>query len=264
MSLMGIDIAWDRPSVAAIKATGAQFVARYFSQDPTKDLTAGEVVQYKAAGLGIVTVYESSAGRALQGIHAGGIDAGDAAHERASVGLPADHVIYFAVDTDTDWASVQPYFEGICNTIPKAQVGVYGGYKVVEGAHAWGLKYLWQTTAWSGGQWSPYATIKQVGGTVLSGAADVDYAMTPDYGQGSPTSGDDLPTPHDVWAFKAQGMDGIDMRQYVVDIWNATRDLESKVNALESIVAKLNTGGVDPAVVAKDVAHDLGQALGSL
>jgi hypothetical protein len=195
MSLLGIDIAWATPGVPDIKSTGAQWVARYFSQDPTKDLTAGEVQQYTAAGLGIVTVFETSAGRALQGHQAGAIDASDAIAERAAVGLPQDAVIYFAVDTDTTWASVQDYFDGVCTIIPKAQVGVYGGYQVAEGGHSYGLKYIWQTVAWSGGQWSTWATIKQTGGTVLSGGADIDYAEVPDFGQ-YPRPEDDV-TPQD-------------------------------------------------------------------
>lgn len=183
MSLLGIDIAWDRPTVTEIQATGAHFVARYFSSDPTKDLTAGEVQQYSAAGLGIITVFETTAGRALQGHAAGTADAQQANIERAAVGLPQGMPIYFAVDTDTSWASVQAYFDGVCSVLPKSQVGVYGGYAVAEGGHFYGLPFIWQTVAWSNGQWSSYATIKQTGGTVLSGGADIDYAEVPDFGQ---------------------------------------------------------------------------------
>lgn len=263
MSLMGIDIAWDRPSVAQIKATGAHFVARYFSHDPTKDLTAGEVQQYKAAGLGIVTVFESSAGRALQGHAAGVQDAQSAVNERAAVGLPSTAPIYWAVDTDTDYASVSAYAEGWATVIPKDKSGPYGGFKVVEGAHYAGFKYGWQTTAWSGGQWSQWATIKQVGGAVLNGAADVDYAQAADYGEWPLTQGDDLPTPFDVWAYKGPG-DVPDVHQTIQNIAAAVKEIETQVAGLVSAVAKIQTGGVDPATVAKDVVHDLGQALGSL
>lgn len=183
MSLLGIDIAWDRPTVADIKATGATWVARYFSHDPTKDLTAGEVQQYLADGLGIVTVFETTANRALDGYNAGMLDAQAAVAERASVGLPADAPIHWAVDTDTDYNSVRPYANGWASVIPKSQSGPYGGFQVVDGARKDGWAYGWQTTAWSNGQWSPLATIKQTGGTVLSGGADVDYAEVPDFGQ---------------------------------------------------------------------------------
>jgi hypothetical protein len=183
VSVTGIDIAWDRPSIAAIKATGAQWVARYFSPDPTKNLTAAEVTDYHAADLGIVTVWEGSATRALDGHDAGVADAQAADQQRASVGLPADMVIHFAVDTDTDWPSVAPYFDGVRSVLGDPRTGVYGGLKVIEGAHAAGLRYLWQTVAWSGGIWLPYATIQQPIGTTLQGAADYDTAEATDFGQ---------------------------------------------------------------------------------
>lgn len=180
---LGIDIAWDRPTIAAIKATGAHWVARYFSTDTTKNLTASEVHDYPAAGLAVVTVFESSAGRATQGRAAGIADARLAEQQRAAVGLPASHVHHFAVDEDTSWASVQAYFDGAASVIGLGRTGCYGGLHVIEGAHGYGIDYLWQTVAWSGGVWSPHATIRQMGGTVLSGGADVDYAEVSDFGQ---------------------------------------------------------------------------------
>lgn len=179
----GIDIAWARPTVAQIKATGATWVARYFSNDVTKNLTASEVQEYTAAGLGIVTVWEATAARALQGFAAGAADAQTARAQRAGVGLPADAPIHFAVDTDTTWGAVAAYFQGAVSVLGLDLVGVYGGLHVIEGAHTYGLKYLWQTVAWSGGVWAPYATIRQPGGETLSGGADFDTAEVPDFGQ---------------------------------------------------------------------------------
>jgi hypothetical protein len=183
MGATGIDIAWDRPTIAEIKATGATWVARYFSNDPTKNLTAAEVRDYRAAGLGIVTVWESTAARALEGSGAGVTDAHTAWSQRAGVGLPDTTVVHFAVDTDTDWAAVEPYFRGVQSVLGSSRTGVYGGLRVIQGAHAAGLRYLWQTVAWSGGVWAPYATIRQPGGTTLSGGADYDIAEVADFGQ---------------------------------------------------------------------------------
>ncbi|WP_052443162.1 glycoside hydrolase domain-containing protein [Streptacidiphilus neutrinimicus] len=183
MGATGIDIAWDRPSIAEIKATGATWVARYFSNDPTKNLTSTEVSDYRAAGLGLVTVWESTAGRALQGHGAGVSDANTAWSQRAGVGLPDTTVVYFAVDSDTDWASVEAYFQGVRSVLGSARTGVYGGLRVIQGAHAAGLRYLWQTVAWSGGVWASFATIRQPGGTALNGGADYDTAEAADFGQ---------------------------------------------------------------------------------
>lgn len=280
MSLLGIDIAWARPGVDGIKATGAKWVARYFSNDPTKDLTAGEVSQYLAAGLGIVTVFETTTGRALQGRIAGVDDAHSAVNERAAVGLPSTAPIYWSVDTDTDYASVKAYADGWASVIPKSMSGPYGGYKVVEGAHYDGWTYGWQTTAWSGGQWSQWASIKQTGGTVLSGGADIDYAEVPDFGQ-YPRPETDMPlTAADVNliletrmpAFAAvPGPDGKPYIPTVAEVLNGAKTadtqitaLTAQVQALTSEVAKLTGGGVDPTAVAKAVVHDIGQGLSGL
>lgn len=206
--LPGIDIAWARPSVAQIKAVGAQWVARYLSPDKTKNLRYDEIASYAAAGLGTVTVWESSAGRALQGFAAGKADAQAAEVQRKALGLPGDHVHHFAVDTDTDWPSVLPYFQGVASVLPQARVGVYGGIKVIRGAYAAGYRFLWQTVAWSANVWHPKATIRQTGGTVLGGDADRDVAMFADFGQfprpvqPAPAPPAPPPTPAPVHPFK--------------------------------------------------------------
>lgn len=181
--ITGIDIAWARPTIAQIKATGAHWVARYFSPDNTKNLHADEVTAYAAAGLGIVTVWEGTASRALAGFTAGQNDARAAAKQRAAVGLPAEMPIYFAVDTDTTWDAVHTYFAGVASVLGAAHVGVYGGYQVIQGAANAGYRYLWQTIAWSHGQWCAQATIRQTGGTCLQGSADYDQAVVDDFGQ---------------------------------------------------------------------------------
>ena len=254
MSLMGIDIAWDRPTVAQIKATGAHWVGRYFSTDPTKDITAGEVQAYQQNSLGIVTVYETTTGRALQGRAAGIYDANDAVRQRAAVGLPADAPIYWAVDTDTDYASVSAYAEGWASVIPKGMTGPYGGYKIVEGAHYAGFRYGWQTTAWSGGQWSKWASIKQVGGSVLNGGADVDYAEVPDFGQYprpeeivTPQDKQDIANlvkeqlPFAVWAYSHGAVDKPDVHQVLDDIDVASANALAAIKSLEAQVKAILT-----------------------
>jgi hypothetical protein len=179
---MGLDIAWPRPTVARIKSTGASWVGRYFSHDPSKNITAGEVVEYTAAALGVVTVWESTPGRATAGYAAGVADAVAAEQQRRGVALPSDHILYFAVDADLSWPAVQPYFDGVASVITLRRTGCYGGLAVVQGAGAHGIRYLWQTWAWSGGDWSPRSTIRQRG-TALGGDADIDKAQAADFGQ---------------------------------------------------------------------------------
>lgn len=203
---LGVDIAWARPTVAQIKATGAKWVARYLSTDSSKNLTPAEVREYAAAGIGTVVVWETTAGRATAGYAAGVADARAAQAQRQTDGLPAAMPIHFAVDEDTSWASVAPYLAGAASVVGKPLTGVYGGFAVVEGAHAAGYRFLWQTVAWSGGRWSRWATIRQTGGTLLGGAADVDYAQAADFGEfprpttapaTTPTPPEDFVTPQD-------------------------------------------------------------------
>lgn len=251
MSKTGIDIAWDRPTIAQIKATGAEWVARYFSPDPTKNLTGAEVRDYTAAGLEIVTVWEGSATRALAGRAAGIADAQTAEQQRIATGLPSDMVIHFAVDTDTDWASVAPYFQGVISVLGLDRTGIYGGLKVIQGAHAAGIQYLWQTVAWSGGVWAPYATIRQPIGTTLGGQADYDTAEVADFGQYPRPSGGDMPlTPDDartVWGYHGPG-DNPDAHQTLQNIANgvvaankAIVSVATSVAAVATAVAKLGT-----------------------
>lgn len=195
-----IDIAWARPTVAQIKATGATGVLRYFSTDPTKNLTAAEVTAYHAAGLGVGDVWETSTGRATQGYTAGVNDAQAAQAQRSADGLPTDQVVYFAVDEDTSWASVAEYFRGADAVMGSRRdgtklTGVYGGLRVIDGAAAAGYRFLWQTLAWSGGVRSAHAVLYQDGRMVLSGNADINQVLTPDWGQYPTPNPQPVPTP---------------------------------------------------------------------
>lgn len=178
-----LDIAWARPTTAQIKATGAVGVMRYFSPDGTKNLTAAEVIDYTANGLAVGTVFESTAGRATAGQAAGVADAQLAEQQRAAVGLPDTHIHHFAVDSDVSWSSVQAYFAGAASVVGMARVGTYGSFRVVEGAYGYGIRKLWQTLAWSGGQVSSRATLYQDGGTLLGGSADTNRTLAADWGQ---------------------------------------------------------------------------------
>lgn len=183
MPVMGIDFAWSKPSAADAKAAGAHWAAGYYSTDPSKNLTAALVSEYLSAGLAIVGVWETTTARATAGYAAGAYDAQEADRQRAGVGLPDTAVIHLAVDEDTDWASVEQYFAGATSVLGQHRVGVYGGIRVIAGAAAAGYKYLWQTVAWSNGQWDPHATIHQEANTLFGGNADVDYSETADFGQ---------------------------------------------------------------------------------
>lgn len=252
MPVMGIDFAWSKPSAAQAKAAGAHWAAGYYSTDPTKNLTHAIVAEYIAAGLPIVGVWETTTGRALASFQAGSNDARTADEQRAAAGLPNTAVIHFAVDTDTTWPLVEQYFLGAASVIGKDRVGVYGGIHVIAGAAAAGYKYLWQTVAWSNGQWDPHATIHQELGTLFGGGSDIDYSEVADFGQYPNSSqGAELPTPFDVWNYKGPG-DSPDVHQTLQNIAAATAAIntDTKASKTELDAVKVELDALKATVAA--------------
>lgn len=187
-----LDVAWSNPTAAQIKATGATGVIGYLSNDPTKNLSAGQVSSYVLAGIRVGTVWETTQGRALAGYAAGQADARQAEAQRAAIGLPPTLLHRAAVDTDTTWASVAAYFEGWASIVGKSRVTPYGGYKVTTGAYGYGLRRAWQTLAWSGGRLDTNAALYQNGHSALNGAADVNTILAADWGQYPPLEAQDM------------------------------------------------------------------------
>lgn len=188
--MFGIDYAWGRPSIDAMKKAGVKFVARYVSNPGnSKNIERAEATSLKKAGIGIVTVFESTAGRALAGHAAGAADAKSAHAQIVAAGGPADAPIYFAVDFDaqpSQQAALNEYLSGAASVLGKGRVGVYGGYYVVERcAAAKVCRFFWQTYAWSGGHVSKHANLYQYSnGHTLDGVScDYDKALKANYGQ---------------------------------------------------------------------------------
>lgn len=176
--------------VDALKAAGVRFVCRYVAPPGEaydwKRIRPVEAKAIIAAGLRLVLVFESSAGRALGGYTAGVADGKTAREAAAALGHP-DVAVYMAVDFDvqSDQVSqVVAYLNGAAASLGKARTGVYGGLAAVRAAHNV-VSYHWQTYAWSGGVWLDYAHLRQYqnGVTIAGVACDRDRAMTDDYGQ---------------------------------------------------------------------------------
>jgi hypothetical protein len=174
---LGIDYAWGGPpSIAALKRAGVAFVGRYFSLDPSKSIHHAEYKLLDRHGIEVKVAWETTAERALDGRVAGRSDALQAEAQRELCGMPADQVIYFAVDFDADGPEVEAYFAGACSAIGVARVGVYGGYKVVKYLFEKDLvSASWQTYAWSDGKWHPRARVRQYSNGHQLGGVEVDY-----------------------------------------------------------------------------------------
>jgi hypothetical protein len=157
-----LDYAFQHPPMTAIQNSGAVGVLRYACPaGAPKRITPDEAKQIRAAGLWLGLVFESTATRATQGHAAGLADAQMAAQQACAIGYPNTAPLFFAVDQDTDWASVASYFQGVKDAKMPNPRGAYGSYDIVEGAAAAGVPYLWQTVAWSKGRTSGRAHLYQ-------------------------------------------------------------------------------------------------------
>lgn len=173
-----------------------------------KHLTVSEANALTGAGLWIVALAEGTE-RGLSG----GARIGDAwarsAHDHfVQCGMPPSRPIYFAVDWDVqaaEWPNVRQALAAAGAVLGAGRVGIYGGLNAVSWAARDGVAaWFFQTYAWSRGQWSPRAHVRQYRNNVslVGGTVDLDTAMVSDYGQ---------------WTVKGlppgEGMNGMDENQ---------------------------------------------------
>lgn len=209
----GVDYAGGRIPGADVLAAGFSFALRYLAPGgdslPSKQLTPDEAANDIAAGLGLVSNWESTGVDAEQGFAAGVADAQASAAQHALCGGPANRPIFFSLDWDEDDSqdtAVFAYFQGVASIIGLARTGAYGGYWIIKrlfdaGLITWG----WQTEAWSsdpnhlgpdgpdGTYLDPRAQILQrnmSGYAYIDGVqCDINEAQTSDYGQWNYTGG---------------------------------------------------------------------------
>lgn len=145
-------------TAASFKSNGYEFVCRYLvpAASAWKALTKTEADVIQASGMKIVSVFETTADRALGGRGAGLIDGAIASQCAVDVGQPEGSTIYFAVDFDPtpdQMSAVIAYIKGANDATPNYSTGVYGSYDVVTAVRAAGAaSHVWQTYAWSGGK----------------------------------------------------------------------------------------------------------------
>lgn len=177
----GLDYAWSKPSISAIKAGGYKFVCRYLSWLPNgKVITASEYRSLRSAGLHTALNWEYTADEALQGAGTGTTSATEAVRQAQAVGYPKGCTIYFSIDFDQTASQAS-----VCNAYLRAardvlhpagyRMGVYGGfYAVGRALNAGVVDDAWQTFAWSGGQWDARAHLRQTETGIVVGGADCD------------------------------------------------------------------------------------------
>lgn len=172
--LLGIDFSYGSGlTTAQIKNHGYHFVCRYLSGGNSKDISAAEVHNYKAAGIPVVYVWETTGNEYT---YAQGVQAARAADaELHRVGDPGA-VVFFAQDVPVP-GSANPvqYSKGAASVIGHARMGGYGDYYVINSLFNAGvISFGWQTSGGSAGHWDNRAMIRQVGYNVHVGPAQVD------------------------------------------------------------------------------------------
>ncbi|MCM6775160.1 DUF1906 domain-containing protein [Nocardia sp. CDC159] len=189
----GLDYAAARPGGSAIRAAGYDFVVRYLSSGgatlPGKLLTPEEAADLRGHGVSIVSNWETTANRMLDGYAAGVTDARAALNQVLRCGGRTDRPIYFSADFDAtprQQPAINAYLDGAASVLGRANVGIYGGYWPVSRAlDAGAAQWAWQTVAWSGSNRDPRRQLFQTGQQVLVGGVvcDVNEALTEDFGQ---------------------------------------------------------------------------------
>lgn len=181
MTVKGIDEDWSKADPATLYADGYRFAIGYVSQDNTgKNITRAQIDALHAAGLAVGIVYEYNPDSAIGGHAQGIVDAGIAVRGAQQLGVPAGTTIYFAVDfniTAGEMETALAYLEGaetVCDSAGYG-VGVYGGYPLCHylASQQQGFD-MWQTYAWSAGNWEPAAQVRQVLNGVHEAGANID------------------------------------------------------------------------------------------
>jgi hypothetical protein len=149
-----------------LKAQGFDFAIRYYSSNPSKNLSLAEARTLSEARLQIGVVWETAGTDVGFFNRQQGLADGAAACQMAhtAIGQPPGSAIYFAVDYDASSADidgpVSAYFDGVqaafeaaCGDQAPYQIGVYGSGLVcgtLIGAKRAALGWLSQSTGFAG------------------------------------------------------------------------------------------------------------------
>ncbi len=182
MATKGIDCAQPIPAATAkaIAAQGYRFVARYLvpAGYRWKRLTRAEAEGITAAGMTIISVFETTASRPAGGASNGRADGKAAFQEATDIGQPKGTAIYFAVDYDAqpnDYDEIEAYLRAAARELGQYRTGIYGSYAVVEEMRRRGAsQHYWQTYAWSRGRKSASANVWQYKNGVMVAGHPVD------------------------------------------------------------------------------------------
>lgn len=164
-------------------ANGYDFICRYFSHNPEKNLTRPEAQDISDAGLSIVSAWEAQGDQyASFNTVMGLADAVAAKNQAQACGQPAGSAIYFAVDFDATQAEIDGGISGYFGEAeltlgPAYMVGDYGSPLVNASLASKGLAArAWraQSTGWAGDHSQPADIIQGPEQTLLGIDVDTD------------------------------------------------------------------------------------------
>jgi peptidoglycan hydrolase-like protein with peptidoglycan-binding domain len=191
----GYDWSGDTPSVNSLRAGGASFVGRYSVADHPRGISGGELQMFTAAGMDIITFWESNAGWMLGGYPAGVAAAQDHQRNVRACGQAAPVPMFAADDVDTMWGqldTIAACLDGVASVLGRDCTGIYGEGLVVDQMLARGkAKYGCQALAWAyespGLGWSARAQVHQDGYNLYPGGTGTQCdgltAVADDFGQ---------------------------------------------------------------------------------
>lgn len=161
--MRGADIAWQKPSGAALAAAGVSMASLYVGQDNTgKNMTLAVVEDYVSHGVAVITNFEYGAMQMNGGAAQGRTDALLGLSQKRACNIPDSRPTIFSADwpaTASEIANnIIPYLVAARGVLGAGRVGVYGSYYTVKAvADYWAAHYpgekiwLWQTVGWSNG-----------------------------------------------------------------------------------------------------------------
>jgi len=187
MTVLYCDFAWNKPDPTAVHAAGYVGVIGYLSPDTTgKNLAPTDATAYRAAGLDVLLVWETTANRALDGSNAGALDAQAALAQARAIGYPTDHPLFANVGDFvammSDIPVIAAYYTAFASTCAASgqKAGGYGtGFIIDQLAQRGALGVWWQNAiddaGFPGSDVSPAANIYQrVTPTLSIPGADYD------------------------------------------------------------------------------------------
>ena len=176
----GVDYAFARPSLSALKSEGYTFVARYLSYDNSSThgkilFTAeAEAPSRRPASTSCRTGSTPPTTRSTATTPASPTPRSPSRRPPPPVRRPIGPSTSASTSTPRRRSRppINAYLDGVASVIGRNRTGAYGGYYVIKRAFDAGkITWGWQTYAWSGGQWDPRAQFRQTSNGITAGGS---------------------------------------------------------------------------------------------